>query len=699
MITKRKCKGIKEYNKSCPRNTIEDHDFCEPHLFLEKYIEDDRKRFSDVCGRCKILFKKTDSKYCPHCREANIKQNVEQKTKTSKPYCSWFKKGTKEHCAFHVDKVDELCKIHKYVENYTKEQRDNVKECKGCCLWKYWDFDTHSLCHDCQHRSKTNNTERKEKRCEMQKCTYCNNVAIENGCCGKHQREFQHDDNIKNGIRCCSNFMRCANTLSREYEGMTCQQCRDKDKEVSKEKRDTIDKYNEQHKNEEGYKRKCKECGKDIEKDVYYSNKKLSPKCEECFMKQQNIEKQRKKRARDWRMIYEKCKNDPRYIERKTKWKNEHLDRVAMYTKNYRKRLIENIGIDEYHLRMAERMRNYWSKNPEKRCEFNDNEKRNSKKKYTNCINSAKYRKIDWDNNMTFGKCESLFKGRCHYCGQKYEEGGYLLGIDRVDNNIGYTLDNVVTCCGICNYMKWTYSKDTFLHICEYMLGKLGIVNNYDDDYKKDMMESVNMQTYRKYVKCAESRGIKFEMDEEDFEMIISQKCYICGSESYNNGIDRIDSDGTYNINNCKSCCRTCNYFKRDLDIYDFLTHLILIVDFSTYDNFLNIDETLEASKYNSMRNDHAIDTLHEKCNVEELCSPYEVCFASDNGVIESEKVENDRDPKNIRKRHMREQKRASRSKIDDEKRKFMQRRDSANARGKKVGIDVDENYFAIKKV
>ncbi len=36
-------------------------------------------------------------------------------------------------------------------------------------------------------------------------------------------------------------------------------------------------------------------------------------------------------------------------------------------------------------------------------------------------------------------------------------------GIDRKNNNIGYTLENCVSCCDICNYMKSTYSELEFL--------------------------------------------------------------------------------------------------------------------------------------------------------------------------------------------------------------------------------------------
>lgn len=38
----------------------------------------------------------------------------------------------------------------------------------------------------------------------------------------------------------------------------------------------------------------------------------------------------------------------------------------------------------------------------------------------------------------------------CYYCGGQVSK----VGLDRIDNAIGYTIDNVVSCCTRCNKMK-----------------------------------------------------------------------------------------------------------------------------------------------------------------------------------------------------------------------------------------------------
>jgi 5-methylcytosine-specific restriction endonuclease McrA len=67
---------------------------------------------------------------------------------------------------------------------------------------------------------------------------------------------------------------------------------------------------------------------------------------------------------------------------------------------------------------------------------------------------------------------EKLISANCTYCGiapsatirhsRKDAAGMLYNGIDRVDNSLGYTEENCVTCCGTCNYAKNTLSASDF---------------------------------------------------------------------------------------------------------------------------------------------------------------------------------------------------------------------------------------------
>lgn len=78
---------------------------------------------------------------------------------------------------------------------------------------------------------------------------------------------------------------------------------------------------------------------------------------------------------------------------------------------------------------------------------------------------------------LTREECFVLASSNCYYCGSKpgqivscgkkknnqYPYTFISNGIDRVDNNIGYTSTNSVACCKVCNRAKNTMTKQDFL--------------------------------------------------------------------------------------------------------------------------------------------------------------------------------------------------------------------------------------------
>lgn len=53
---------------------------------------------------------------------------------------------------------------------------------------------------------------------------------------------------------------------------------------------------------------------------------------------------------------------------------------------------------------------------------------------------------------ITFEQYSELIKNLCYYCEGPLPQTGH--GLDRLDNNKGYDLSNVVPCCGSCNKIK-----------------------------------------------------------------------------------------------------------------------------------------------------------------------------------------------------------------------------------------------------
>jgi hypothetical protein len=53
-----------------------------------------------------------------------------------------------------------------------------------------------------------------------------------------------------------------------------------------------------------------------------------------------------------------------------------------------------------------------------------------------------------------------LISRSCWYCNTPGEP---YVGIDRIDSEKGYLIDNCLPCCSMCNYMKNVYDRDKFL--------------------------------------------------------------------------------------------------------------------------------------------------------------------------------------------------------------------------------------------
>lgn len=50
----------------------------------------------------------------------------------------------------------------------------------------------------------------------------------------------------------------------------------------------------------------------------------------------------------------------------------------------------------------------------------------------------------------------------CTYC-NRFSIGENYCGIDRIDSKLGYTKENSIPCCSMCNYMKTDFNQDEWL--------------------------------------------------------------------------------------------------------------------------------------------------------------------------------------------------------------------------------------------
>lgn len=179
-------------------------------------------------------------------------------------------------------------------------------------------------------------------------------------------------------------------------------------------------------------------------------------------------------------------------------------------------------------------------------------------------VKGAKKRKMDF--TLIKGQFETLIIQPCFYC--RYHKDGEVNGIDRIDNNKGYIIDNVVACCEACNAMKSSQHPQEFID-------KLYAIWHYTSCHvpiKEELVQKWNttylsktLPTYKRYTKGATMRNIQWELTEEQFNTLILQPCYLCGlstNDKNHNGIDRTDNTKGYTLDNSKPCCGHCNLMK-----------------------------------------------------------------------------------------------------------------------------------------
>ncbi len=102
----------------------------------------------------------------------------------------------------------------------------------------------------------------------------------------------------------------------------------------------------------------------------------------------------------------------------------------------------------------------------------------------------------------------------------------------------------------------------------------------------------------KNYKEGAVKRGLEYSLTEEDFSKLLKGNCNYCGCkpnsktnpgrtvsnrDKWNtytyNGIDRVDNDKGYTVENSVTCCKTCNFMKRSMDKNEFVNKALEIAE------------------------------------------------------------------------------------------------------------------------
>jgi hypothetical protein len=120
--------------------------------------------------------------------------------------------------------------------------------------------------------------------------------------------------------------------------------------------------------------------------------------------------------------------------------------------------------------------------------------------RYVDFKRSAKRRNLSFE--LSFEEFLTFENKPCRYCGQ----GVYPMSLDRIDNDLGYVIDNVDSCCFRCNSLKHVFDEKEFLNhvvaIYEFQKSKMGLKDEQKSTgkrtIKKDSDDSKRVRSGRK---------------------------------------------------------------------------------------------------------------------------------------------------------------------------------------------------------
>ena len=448
-----------------------------------------------------------------------------------------------------------FCKKHDYMVDYTEEMLSNLQICSGCKKSYY--IPDGKTCSSCRNRGKQNKQITRENvvLCANDKCVF--KRSEENKYCQKHQLCIFVDETVAINKKICKQYVRgCRSQLDLDYQYTRCQSCLEKEREQERNRR-----ANAKNTTHTDTHQTCTTCCQEFENSLFVGvNGGNTKTCKNCRERNRIQDQNRDKEHRnEFDRIASK---KPERKEVKQQWNENNYEKVAMKSMNYRQRQIET-DVEGYLNKNAENAKQWREDNPEKVQINNQNKINNINLQY------GVYSRCAGDKNLDFEISQEEFnkivKEPCHYCNIIQERG--FNGVDRLDSNTGYVMDNCVSCCKTCNYMKCSLSADVFLKRIEHILTYNKKINGR---YFSEEFCDTDAASYTQYKTRACNKSLPFEITKDEYVELIKGNCYLCGRKSYEkhkNGIDRLDNKLGYTMNNVKSCCGSCNHIKKDLEL------------------------------------------------------------------------------------------------------------------------------------
>lgn len=605
-----KCGG-KSREGNCGQKAQKNSKYCHYHAHWSLFTQDQLDRIG-FCKRCEKYgpIIKESNQACDNCsnkknnviiktkvdsdskdqskdqsndesnKEHNGKNNVIKKKVVKREKCLGYRsQKIMERCTYYAKEGERFCADHMDMQDYTDDMLDpkNLKLCLKCTRprWRYFPDD--DRCKQCRNKinaktkciapkSLTDICGREISKDSDRFCTihkeelkdYTEHMLQNVKYCSSNRHYRYCEENSKICIGCSKNSKNMRLKKAEENKNKPkCIKCNRYKKfgdycwdHRTQYYLDTVKKTGK--KPCANYNRKCK---------VVLEPNYPFVKCEDCRKKERtqdnNRYKMKQKQIMESRKIHDGC--------------SQCISCNIVYT------------MDEFTTRNNREYGFYCSMcRAYDRSNSNLYERRNTHTnmiKYNECKKGALKRNKKF--KLTFDEYIEVITKPCRYCGSdeiRTNDNGDTYncnGIDRLDNSKDYIPNNSVSCCSMCNYMKYIYTEENFIKYCK------NIYDNYGCEEISE--EELRYRKYYLYKRDAIKRSKEFNITEEEFEEIVQYKCYYCANknETEQIGIDRYDSCVGYSADRNKlvAACKVCNAMKKNFNVdvfYNKITDILL---------------------------------------------------------------------------------------------------------------------------
>jgi hypothetical protein len=635
------CNGISNTKKQCFHyvecDNCEDgkcncglnQTYCNLHKYFEKFTADQIKKIKKGdavnCSGCKLWdLTITSGPRCDKC--IKLAKEARKKKKADRIECDALLENGKK-CTYEALEDTKFCKRHSKNNNTnTIDDANDLKFCSGCKkMLSDEHFDENVRCITCNERSKKNNEKKKKDRNNLQKCKKCNDQALKNkkydsnkilnntkltqvydDYCGKHQLDAWKDEVSAMDQKVCQglNHYGCREILELDDKAR-CRDCLDKDnkkEQNTRDKKSSGDKYVQKDNTKYKVCSTCPDSTGVWPVDDFIENGHEYSTCIKCRIKTREQDKKRVNRKRNWK---EELEKNPERKAKKELWKKQNKEKIEEYYKLSRAKRKEKLGYDEYLKLMAKQAKEWRKRNPEALKKIQEKSRRNCERRIWIYKRSARERGLEFE--LTDEQCIEFFKSKCALCdGENPDE--LLCGIDRIDNGKDYIYKNCQACCTMCNMIKGTITDECLMRKVEHILNCVGIIETNDGYYFEEFNNHIYIN-YSDYTKRSNKKKINFELTFEEFTIITSDDCYLCGKSTdrnHINGIDQIKSKGGYYFGNIMPCCADCNYMKNKYNLVDYVYKLyeMYIISKGLAMNLTKNDITDIVNEYIKEKND-----------------------------------------------------------------------------------------------